>query len=130
MPLQVSKFLMENSLIVFSLSRLEWLCLKQEYQKLQREAMKQTKMNLKHPYEIAREQSGNVATSPKQSGNVEKTTTKLPKNATTTANTEKQKSKIEMPAKLEMIPGVVLKYNTKESIEKQKLRVRIVHAFE
>ena len=107
------------SVIIVILHRVEWLRLKQEYQKLQREAMKQTKQNLKNAGESIQASDG--ASNVDQKSMKQHHDKKLSDDMSEVNKIGKTKS--NLPEKLEMIPGVVLKYSTKESIENKKLRV-------
>lgn len=91
------------------ISKVEWLRLKQEYQKLQRKAMTETKINLKKN-QIPSTQTDNTCKNPSA----------LPQGSTEMEISNKTEMQ-RLPAKLEMQPGVVLKYFTEESIEKQNL---------
>lgn len=106
-------------LIIFHTHRTEWLRLKKEYQKLQREAMKDAKAKLKIEFEANTDQS------PKP---IE---TENEKDKTGEENNEEivSKEKKEPPQKLEMQSGVVLKFFSEENIDKRQLRVceTIVH---
>ena len=100
-------------IIVMSSFRLEWLRLKQEYQKLQREAMKEVKMNLKK----------SQSPPPIRTEKTSKKAPDLSRNNASVEGTGLADGGMELPTKLEMQRGVVLKYFAEENIDKKNLRV-------
>lgn len=94
------------------MSKLEWLRLKQEYQKLQREAMKEVKMNLKK----------SQSPPPIRTEKTSKKAPDLSRNNASVEGTGLADGGMELPTKLEMQRGVVLKYFAEKNIDKKNLR--------
>ena len=92
--------------VTFFQCRKEWLNMKKEYQKLQRQAMKDAKQELRIDFEVKVEKSK------------EDKADTLEGNENITNN-----KKREPPQKLEMQPGVVLRFSCDENTDKRKLKV-------
>ncbi|CAB4001880.1 la-related 7 isoform X7, partial [Paramuricea clavata] len=107
------------------ISKTEWLSLKKEYQKLQRQAMKDAKQKLKIEFEDKTEQASKTNEKSQEDEEVkteedkteEDKTERVKDNEKTASKNEK-----ELPQKLEMEPGVVLKFSSDENIDKRQLR--------
>ena len=97
------------------ISKTEWLTLKKEYQKLQRQAMKEAKQKLRIEFDAKPEQTSK--TNEKSVDNKEDKTDSFESGEKTT-----KKEKKELPQKLEMQPGVVLKFSSDENVDKRQIR--------
>ena len=97
------------------ISKTEWLTLKKEYQKLQRQAMKEAKQKLRIEFDAKPEQTSE--TNEKSVDHKEDKTDRFESDEKTA-----KKEKKELPQKLEMLPGVVLKFSSNENVDKRQIR--------
>ena len=95
--------------------------MKKEYQNLQRQAMKDAKQKLKIEFETKQEQTSE--TNEKSQEDKEVKTEQDSTDSLETSEKTGKKEKKELPQKLEMQPGVVLKFSSDENIDKIQLRV-------
>ena len=99
--------------------RTEWLNLKKEYQRLQRQAMNDAKKKLK----IEQEAKEELRSKKNNEENQERTETEENRTLESGEKTTIRKEKKQPPQKLEMQPGVVLKFYSDENMHLIQLKV-------